>query len=210
MNYAELTLHDSELNDLRVTGLCKLINHFQCKRAIEIGVREASLSAKFLQYSNLEELIGLDILDCKLAHKLAKENSKYKFYQGSSPNYASHFEDNSFDFIHLDADHHYEAVKAELPVWYKKLKIGGIYSGDDYMKYFDWWGGEGEFGVWKAVNEFCTEHQIQFYLIGCAETDINKLTEFGAEQGRKLSLFRCGTGPGAYVPNWWLIKEKEL
>jgi predicted O-methyltransferase YrrM len=39
---------------------------------------------------------------------------------------------NSVDFIMLDGDHSYEAVKADLAAWLPKMKTGGIISGDDY------------------------------------------------------------------------------
>jgi hypothetical protein len=40
--------------------------------------------------------------------------------------------DESVDFIMLDGDHSYEAVKADLDAWLPKMKPGGIISGDDY------------------------------------------------------------------------------
>ncbi len=37
------------------------------------------------------------------------------------------------DFIYLDASHKYEDVCDDISNWYKKLKPGGILSGDDWM-----------------------------------------------------------------------------
>jgi len=54
------------------------------------------------------------------------------------------FEDNSLDFIMIDAAHDYENVKADLEHWYPKLRIGGVIAGDD----IDWT------GVAAAVEEF--------------------------------------------------------
>jgi hypothetical protein len=55
------------------------------------------------------------------------------------------YEDNSLDFILIDASHEYEDVKSDILHWYPKLKSGGMIAGDDY--HYNWP------GVIKAVNE---------------------------------------------------------
>ena len=42
------------------------------------------------------------------------------------------FADQSIDWVHLDARHDYESVKADIAVWLPKVKPGGWLSGDDY------------------------------------------------------------------------------
>jgi predicted O-methyltransferase YrrM len=56
------------------------------------------------------------------------------------------FEDESIDFLFIDADHSFEAVKKDLKLWYPKVKTGGIIAGHDYM----WVDGR----VAMAVNQF--------------------------------------------------------
>ena len=51
---------------------------------------------------------------------------------------------DSIDFCYIDGDHSYDAVKADILLAAKKVKIGGYLAGHDY-NYF--------FGVPKAVNE---------------------------------------------------------
>ncbi len=46
------------------------------------------------------------------------------------------FEDESLDMVFLDADHHYEAVKEDIPVWLPKVKKGGILVGHDAEVFF--------------------------------------------------------------------------
>jgi len=46
---------------------------------------------------------------------------------------AEQFEDNSLDFVHIDASHDYENVLADIRAWYPKVKPGGFITGDDYV-----------------------------------------------------------------------------
>jgi hypothetical protein len=62
------------------------------------------------------------------------------------------FEDNSLDFVFIDASHQYEDVKNDIIHWLPKIKSGGILAGHDYPS-----DGGGCFaGVYKAVNELLT------------------------------------------------------
>ena len=81
--------------------------------------------------------------------------------EGVSWEVSSRFEDNSVDFIFIDADHRYQSVKKDIESWYPKLKVGGIMAGHDYEfeeydeKFIDVDGdGDRHHGVIKAVNEF--------------------------------------------------------
>ncbi len=62
------------------------------------------------------------------------------------------FEDESIDFLFIDAHHTYEDVKKELELWYPKVKTGGIISGHDYI----WIGAV----IKKAVDEFFTVERV--------------------------------------------------
>ena len=94
------------------------------------------------------------------------------------------FDDESLDFIYIDANHAYDYVKSDIKLWYPKLKKGGIFAGHDYLN-LDWYStilnndyllvengkdrqifsynSEGRyfagiFGVNPAVDEFCKLH----------------------------------------------------
>lgn len=64
--------------------------------------------------------------------------------------------DESLDFVFIDADHQYQAVKDDIHVWVKKVKRGGIISGHDYYIF-----GSGNRGVVDAVDEYVKEHRCQ-------------------------------------------------
>lgn len=56
---------------------------------------------------------------------------------------AKDFPDGSINYIMIDGDHTYEAVRDDIKAWMPKMRIGAIMSGDDYN-----WP-----GVRKAVDE---------------------------------------------------------
>ena len=45
------------------------------------------------------------------------------------------FQNNSLDFVHIDANHSYESTKEDIELWYPKIKNGGIFSIHDYILY---------------------------------------------------------------------------
>lgn len=49
-----------------------------------------------------------------------------------SLNASTRFPDVHFDFVFLDSSHLYELTKAEIRVWYPKIKEDGILGGHDY------------------------------------------------------------------------------
>lgn len=80
--------------------------------------------------------------------------------KGSSLDIVSQFEDESIDFIFIDAAHDYDNVLADITAWYPKLKPGGMIAGDDYSVYWN--------GVIKAVNKYFKDKTV-FFLNGNLE-----------------------------------------
>jgi predicted O-methyltransferase YrrM len=65
------------------------------------------------------------------------------------------FEDESLDFVYIDANHTYESVKEDITLWLPKVKKGCYIGGHDYKqrKYY---------GVEKAVLELLGEPEQTF------------------------------------------------
>lgn len=61
--------------------------------------------------------------------------------------------DASLDFVYIDGDHAYEAVRADLELAVAKVKPGGMICVDDHML-GRWW----DDGVVRAVNEVLGAH----------------------------------------------------
>lgn len=67
------------------------------------------------------------------------------------------FEDNSLDFVFIDASHEYEDVKKDIEAWLPKVKTNGILAGHDYYLGDNDWGD----GVKRAVNELLDNIETQ-------------------------------------------------
>lgn len=70
-------------------------------------------------------------------------------HRDTSEGAAGLFEDGYFDWVYIDGNHYYEFIKADLEIYYHKVRRGGFLAGDDYD-----WGAEDGFPVKRAVDEF--------------------------------------------------------
>jgi Methyltransferase domain len=81
----------------------------------------------------------------KFVSNMAPLGGLYSAHRMTSLEGSGLFKDGSLDGVFLDADHTYEAVKADILAWLPKLRSGGILAGHDYISTFP--------GVIRAVNE---------------------------------------------------------
>ena len=73
------------------------------------------------------------------------------------------FPDDYFDMIYVDADHRYEAVINDLKLSFKKIKNCGYIMGHDYEVNPKKTSNKYDFGVKKAVDEFCEKNGQSIY-----------------------------------------------
>ena len=63
------------------------------------------------------------------------------------------YDDESLDFVFIDASHEYEDVKNDILAWLPKVKVGGILAGHDYLQMWP--------GVIMAVDELLGVNNIE-------------------------------------------------
>jgi len=91
-----------------------------------------------------------EILYKKVCYTFFSHNN-VKIIREYSVSASKSFDDESFDWVYIDANHGYEGVKEDIIAWYPKIKMNGYISGHDWLepplKY------KVKFGVQKAVKE---------------------------------------------------------
>jgi hypothetical protein len=78
-----------------------------------------------------------------------------KIHAGDSSIVLKTFPDNYFDMIYIDGDHSYNGVKKDITVAFNKIKNGGYIMGHDYEMNMAKARNVYDFGVKRAVDEFC-------------------------------------------------------
>lgn len=109
-------------------------------REKRIRVRAVDLYAPYL-YDG-----ATDILDCFIRAIIeAGVSDLIMPVMGDSVVASAAVSSRSLDFVFIDADHSYEAVRADIAAWLPKVKAGAWIGGHDYQ--------EGESGLRRAVDE---------------------------------------------------------
>lgn len=152
-----------------------LIKENNLKVGCEIGVAFGTQSLHILQNASIDKLYAIDpykhfssevyddgmnlnqnyfnVLYYIVRNRLNTFTNKVELIRKTSVEAASDIADFSLDFVYLDANHSYEAVKQDLAAWYNKVKTQGFLIGDDYdHPNFP--------GVKKAVDGFFSEKNI--------------------------------------------------
>ena len=93
----------------------------------------------------------------------AKLKGRYRLVQKSTAAAAQLFDDESFDWIYLDATHTYTEARRDLEVWYPKVRLGGLISGHDYQFQHQAIGDGYIFGVKDAVDEFAAQRNLRVH-----------------------------------------------
>jgi hypothetical protein len=143
----------TKINDRYQFGI--LLEQFKFKSMIEIGVQSGTFANECLsKWPSFEQYFGIDLWaeqknykdhaninqneqDKKYETTLRLLTSKYgiekiKLIRNYSTNAVVLFQDESIDFIYVDARHDYCGVYEDLKNYYPKLKCNGIMAGHDY------------------------------------------------------------------------------
>ena len=144
------------------TGLVinKLVAKYQPKTFVELGSLDSFLPELLARTYKDLKIIAVDV---QFQRPLLWRRYENIFQINNfSVNAARLFNDESIDFVYVDALHSYEGCMADLEAWYPKLKKGGILSGHDYGEHPH--KPEPDFpGVTRAVDEFFNSKNIEIH-----------------------------------------------
>ena len=134
--------------------LSKLFAELNFNKGVEVGVDRGLFSEVLCKDNPNLQLYGVDPWNSSAfaeGNPFRIEQAAYDtYYQEAKARLAPYnctivkktsmealadFEDNSLDFVYIDANHDFLNFTQDLHEWYKKVKIGGIISGHDYAFY---------------------------------------------------------------------------
>lgn len=168
--------------------LIRLFANLGFIKGAEIGVASGRFSELMLKTIPGLKLICVDDYSHpKFAHfydeantGLAKYYPQVKLIRKTSMEAIKLVHDEFLDFVYIDADHEYTHVRDDIREWTKKVRIGGVVSGDDYYLTR-----HGNYGVIRAVNEYCDANG---YILHTTNWDLTQEVEDDQQ------------------PNWYFIK----
>jgi len=173
----------------------------------EIGVYRGQHAKEILSNLNIKKLYLVDpwekyneykekklnnqleeaYFDCK---KLLKEfdDGRVVWMKGFSIDIAKKIKDNTLDFVYIDGNHSYDFFKMDLEAWLPKIKKGGFIGGHDFDSNVDKITLEGiEYGVKRAVNEYCKKHNLEFKTRWCNPHDNGEAScDWALKKGGKI------------------------
>jgi len=137
-------------------------------KGAEIGVHRGHNAKSILKELNIDKLYLVDawlnyegiewnrlniVENYEFVLKLFKNNKRVEIIKDLSKNAIEFVNDNSLDFVYIDANHQYKYVRQDITLWSKKVKEGGIIAGHDIYNFS---------GILKAVMEICNKESYDF------------------------------------------------
>eukprot|EP00993_Chasmostoma_nieuportense_P002747 NODE_3517_length_953_cov_19.216707_g3365_i0.p1 GENE.NODE_3517_length_953_cov_19.216707_g3365_i0~~NODE_3517_length_953_cov_19.216707_g3365_i0.p1 ORF type:complete len:276 (-),score=69.48 NODE_3517_length_953_cov_19.216707_g3365_i0:126-839(-) len=138
----------------RREGLASLLEQEGLKVGLEIGVQQGVFTAALLdKWVSVERYYCLDAWAHQSNYvdianhpqdtqdrffnetrtRLRRFGDKVTFVRQFSNTAVHQFQDESLDFVYIDARHDFEGVSEDIRLYWPKLKTGGIFAGHDYL-----------------------------------------------------------------------------
>jgi hypothetical protein len=99
-----------------------------------------------------------------------REKGSVVVKRGFSQDILEEFPDGSFDYIYIDGDHEYSAVRRDCSLAFDKVRAGGYICGDDYA-IRGWW----KDGVVRAFHELIAEKPVMIRHVKGSQIVLQKL-----------------------------------
>lgn len=121
----------------------------------EVGTLEGKFARKIISISEPSELHLIDINFSKFKEE-SLSGDRVFLHEGLSHEVLATFEDNYFDWVYIDAEHTYEAVRRDAERAIHKIKPGGFMVFNDFAHISP---AGGRFGVHRAVVDVSIKYE---------------------------------------------------
>ena len=174
-----------EIPEIGRYGLAELFRELNFKVGAEIGVFDGEYSEVLCKANPEAKLYSIDPWAThsdytafikedtfKNAYAKAQERlSKYncEMIKKLSLDAVKDFADESLDYVFIDGDHSFQACTNDIVEWSKKVKMGGIISGHDYIKHRP----RSIIHVYEVVNGYTQAYRIHPWFLLAAKAVIN-------------------------------------
>ena len=151
--------------------LPELFRTCQFTKGAEIGVRKGEFSELICKANPTVEHMCVDLWRPYYIHNSQKRHDSHlaeakrrlkpyrvQFVNMPSMEAARNVEDESLDYVYIDADHRFDFVMEDLIAWGRKVRPGGIVSGHDYYRFRN-------AGVVDAVDLYTRMHGVQEWFV---------------------------------------------
>lgn len=144
--YAEIGVFKGEFSDVLCTQL-------QPRELVLIDLFSGFTNSGDQDGNNMEVVNIGDVYKRLVA--VSQKFPSLRVKKGDSSSILHTFPDNTFDMIYIDGDHSYQGVQKDLHASFSKVKSGGWIMGHDFGINPEKTKNHYDFGVEKAVIEFC-------------------------------------------------------
>lgn len=179
LSYTDRTMMPLEIPNFGRDQLGGLFKELGFKIGAEIGVCNGTYSKILLEahpdlqlygidpftvykeYTDYRRKSTVDAYHAKAENDLAPYKDRYTFIKKFSTDAVKDFEDNSLDFVYIDANHEFTYVADDIHLWSRKVRPGGIIAGHDYFKHR----GPSLCHVYQVVNGYTSAYRIKPWFV---------------------------------------------
>lgn len=160
LNILNLRGEGVEIGVQRATFSSLLLDNWAGARLHSVDPWRSFEDPSYVDKANAADSVQAAIYETA-RQRLARYGDRSAIVRATSAEAAPGFADRSLDFVYIDAQHHYEAVREDIALWLPKLRSGGILAGHDYL---DGMVAGDLFGVKRAVDEFAAAHGLPVWV----------------------------------------------
>jgi hypothetical protein len=166
-----------EIPNVGRDDLASLFAELGFTRGVEVGVKEGAYSEVLCQRNPDLQLCSVDPYLVRDDYRDYRDQREFNsYYEKAKARLATYncvilreksldavrrFDDRSLDFVYIDGHHNFENCANDICAWTRKVRVGGIVAGHDYVRYPSTSG----IHVIEVVNAFTRAYRIRPWFV---------------------------------------------